>query len=166
MDFVITKSGTTTNLTIVKSSGSGLLGASALYAISTWYFLAAKVDGQRVDWPCRQAITFKAPQPEEIQKINPKIRDKTLKTSAPPATKSPSFYPRESLKVLQGGRVELLVKWLPDGTVDDVQIRESSGRYDLDLMSAVTVYCDWKLPPETAKSNLLTIVPFVYKIER
>jgi TonB family protein len=164
VDFVITKAGTTTNLSIAKSSGSGLLDASALYAVSTWYFLAAKVDGQRVEWPCRQDITFKAPKQEKIQKINPKTRDKTLKTSAPPATGPPAFYPRESLKVLQGGRVELLVKWLPDGTVDEVQIRKSSGRYDLDLMSAMTVYCDWKLPPEKAKSNLLTIVPFVYKV--
>jgi TonB family protein len=164
VDFVITKAGATTNLSIAKSSGSGLLDASALYAVSTWYFLAAKVDGQRVEWPCRQEITFKAPKQEKIEKINPKTRDKTLKTSATPSIGPPAFYPRESLLVRQGGRVDLLVKWLPDGTVDDVQIKKSSGRYDLDLVSAMTVYCDWKLPPQTATSNRVTLVPFIYKV--
>jgi TonB family protein len=164
VDFVISKFGTTTNITIAKSSGSGLLDASALYAVSTWSYLAARVDGKRVDWPCRQDITFKAPKPEKIQAMDAKKRDKALKTSAPPATGPPAFYPRDALIARQGGEVELWVKWLPDGTVDDVQFAKSSGRFDLDLMSAATVYCDWKLPPETTTSNLTTLVPFIYKV--
>lgn len=97
-----------------------------------------------------------APEPLSIVKASPIV-----------AENKPPHYPRMALRRQQAGTVLLRVHVLANGTLDTVQLHESSGHRLLD-QAAIAAVSDWQFSPQTANGqfeNSWVNIPITFKLK-
>jgi len=139
LELVVSAQGVPKDVRIIKSSGSGLLDLAAEYCVLQWRFKPAQDGNKKVDYTCRQSISFKAPSEADLEKIDKKAAARMERKIREEAHILP-VYPGEAMRSGKQGSTEVLVYFEPNGSVTNVCLAKSSGRVDLDFVSLVSAY--------------------------